>query len=70
MSGESSGMTEQPKIRIFADPSRLAHRTVQAAIDRVVSENLDELNAMQAEAGALLFADPFEGADESGALHV
>jgi hypothetical protein len=63
-------MTEQPKFRLLTDPNRLGHRNLQAHMDRLVSENLDELNAMQAEAGAPLLADPFENTDETEAPHV
>lgn len=58
-------MSEQPKIRISSDPNKPGHRQVQAALDRVISEDLDELNAMQADAGLPLLEDP-SGADAEG----
>lgn len=58
-------MTEQPTFRLLTDPNRPGHRNFQVHMDRLVSENLDELNAMQMEAGAPLLADPFEDTSET-----
>lgn len=51
-------MSEQPKIRISSDPNKPGAHRVQEALDRVIAENLDELNAIQEEAGMPLLDDP------------
>lgn len=53
-------MSEQQKIRLFSDPNRPSHKRMQEVVDGLISENLDTLNAMQAEAGLPPLADPRE----------
>ncbi|WP_454199613.1 hypothetical protein [Nocardia sp. Marseille-Q1738] len=53
-------MSEQPQIRISTDPNKPGAARMQEKLDKLVSENLDTLNTMQAEAGLLPIADPRE----------
>lgn len=47
-------MTEQPKIRISTDPNKPGAARMQRVLNELVSENLDEPNAMQQDAGLLV----------------
>lgn len=51
-------MSEQRKIRISTDPNKPGAHRLQQEVDRIVADNLDELNAMQREAGMPLLAEP------------